>query len=188
MSKLLVVVGATGGQGGAVINRFLKDSEWKIRGLTRNPDKPRAKDLAAQGVEMVAANLDDPASVEKAFEGAHAIFAVTDYYDNFFQLGAEKSMAIETNQGINMAKAASKVPTLQRYIWSTLIHSSALSNGEVIVPHFEGKAQVDEYIKKDPVLLKKTIFALFTIFATNLTAYECFRPIYHVSHQSPNPD
>lgn len=180
MSKLLVVVGATGGQGGSIIDRFLKDPEFKIRGITRNTESNRAKALLSKGIEVVAANSDDPASLDKAFKGAYAIFAVTDYYDNFFKLGAEKSMAIETQQGMNMAKAASKVPTLQRYIWSTLIPSSDLSDGNVIVPHFEGKAQVDKFIQKDPELLAKTTFALFTIFATNLTAYSCFKPIYHV--------
>lgn len=187
MSKLLVVIGATGGQGGGVVERFLRDPEFKIRGITRNPNSAKAKALVAKGVEVVAANSDDPASLDRAFAGAYAIFAVTDFYDNFFQLGPEKSMEIEIQQGINLAKAATKVPTLQRYIWSTLVPSSDLSDGNVIVPHFESKSLVDKYIQTDPNLLAKTTFALFTIFATNLTAYDCFKPIYHVPYPSLSP-
>lgn len=187
MTKLIVVLGATGGQGGAVVSRFLQDSNYKIRGISRDPNSAKSKALIAKGVEMVAGNADDQASLEKAFEGAHVIFAISDYYANFFHLGHEKSMAIETQQGINMAKAAAKIPTLERYLWSTLIPSSKLSKGNVIVPHFEGKALVDDYIRTDKSLLAKTTFCYFTIFATNLTAYTCFKPVYWVrSYSTPS--
>ncbi|KAK9242344.1 hypothetical protein V1506DRAFT_90375 [Lipomyces tetrasporus] len=47
MSKLIVVVGATGGQGGSVISVFLKDKNFKVRGITRNPDGENATALTA---------------------------------------------------------------------------------------------------------------------------------------------
>ena len=65
--KLLTVVGATGNQGGSVVTAALKEGTWKIRGLTRNVNSAAAKALAAQGVEMVAADVNDEASLSRAF-------------------------------------------------------------------------------------------------------------------------
>ena len=58
MSRLIVVVGTTGGQGGSVVSSFLTDPQWRIRGITRNLDSDKAKSLIAQGVEMVKADLN----------------------------------------------------------------------------------------------------------------------------------
>jgi uncharacterized protein YbjT (DUF2867 family) len=79
---LLVVIGATGNQGGSVVSRFLSlsPSTYRIRGLTRNPSSAASQALVSKGVEMVAADLDDPASLDRAFEGASAIFATTDFW------------------------------------------------------------------------------------------------------------
>jgi uncharacterized protein YbjT (DUF2867 family) len=68
MSKILTVVGATGAQGGSVVASALKSGIYKVRGITRNVDSASAKALAAQGVEMVAADTSDLASLVKAFE------------------------------------------------------------------------------------------------------------------------
>jgi uncharacterized protein YbjT (DUF2867 family) len=67
MTKLIIVVGATGGQGGSVVSAFLKDPEFKVRGITRNADSEKAKDLAARGVEIAVADQKDPPSLEKGF-------------------------------------------------------------------------------------------------------------------------
>lgn len=182
MSKLIVVIGATGGQGGGVASRFSKDPAWKVRGVTRNLSSDKAKALISKGIEMVQANTNDEESLVRAFQGATAIFAFTDYYDHFFNHGAAASMKMEAARGISLAKAAAKTPTLEHYIWSTLPLTSALSQGKVIVPHFEGKAAVDVYIKEHlPDLLAKTTFTIFTIFAANMHLYPIFRPIYLVS-------
>lgn len=68
MSKILTVVGATGAQGGSVVASALKSGDYKVRGITRNVESAAAKALIAQGVEMVAADADDVASLVKAFE------------------------------------------------------------------------------------------------------------------------
>lgn len=188
MSKLIVVIGATGGQGGGVVNSFLNDPEFRIRGVTRNANSEKAKALAARGVEMVVADQKDEASLDRAFEGAYAIFAVTDYYEHFFTKGKEAAMEIEYMYGTNMAKAASKVATLKRYVWSTLPHTSTITQGKAIVPHFEGKGRVNAFIKENlPELYSKTTFTIFTIFAVNMHQYPIFRPVYLVCILSYNP-
>ncbi|KAI9041080.1 putative hscarg dehydrogenase [Aspergillus affinis] len=82
-SKLIVVLGATGNQGGSVIKSFIKDPAWRIRALTRNTSSASAQALRESGVEVVQANLDDPSSLEAAFQDANAIFAVTDFWNSF---------------------------------------------------------------------------------------------------------
>ena len=61
MSKLITVFGATGNQGGSVIKHILADaqlsSEFKIRGITRDVNKPAAKALADKGVELTTVSL-----------------------------------------------------------------------------------------------------------------------------------
>lgn len=168
MSKLVVVVGATGGQGGSVVKSLLNNPEWKIRGLTRNPNGSSAQALAAKGVDMVAADLNDFNSLQAAFEGAHAIFAVTNFLDPFPTKTPEECAEIETNQGINMARAASQVPTLQHYIWSTLPDSAEICGDDYFIPHFCSKAKVDKYIKRElPELWSKATLLQIPLYGDN---------------------
>jgi uncharacterized protein YbjT (DUF2867 family) len=67
MAKIIAVHGATGMQGGSVVKALLK-SEWKVRAITRNATGDAAKSLSDAGVEVVTANLDDEASLVKAYE------------------------------------------------------------------------------------------------------------------------
>jgi len=73
MSLIVAVVGATGIQGGSVIATLLQEGVYKVRGITRNVNSSKAQQLIAQGAEMVEANLDDEASLVKAFSVRYAI-------------------------------------------------------------------------------------------------------------------
>lgn len=81
MSKIITVFGATGNQGGSVITSIQANStlssEYKIRGITRDPSKPAGQKLAEKGVELVKADLSDKESVKKAVEGSDVVFGVT---------------------------------------------------------------------------------------------------------------
>ncbi|EXJ74675.1 uncharacterized protein A1O5_01368 [Cladophialophora psammophila CBS 110553] len=175
MAKLLTVVGATGTQGLSLINAALEDGSYKIRGLTRNPNSEKAAALAKRGVELVKADINDEHSLIKAFEGSHAVFAITDFFEPFVAHGPEKAIEIEVAQGINMAKAASKTATLEHYIWSTLPNGKKLTDGKYIVPHFEGKNRIDDYIRSDKALLAKTTFFWISWYGNNF-AYPIFTP------------
>ncbi|MFS7192137.1 NmrA family NAD(P)-binding protein [Serratia proteamaculans] len=74
--KTIVVLGATGQQGGAVTRALIADGRWRIRALSRNPDSDTARQLAARGVEVVAADIDRPDSVQQAFKGAYGVYSV----------------------------------------------------------------------------------------------------------------
>ena len=55
--RIIAVTGATGQQGGAVALKLLADG-WKVRALTRDPNKPAAQELASRGV--TTATFDFP--------------------------------------------------------------------------------------------------------------------------------
>jgi uncharacterized protein YbjT (DUF2867 family) len=130
--KLIAVVGATGQQGGGVL-RALKDSvQFKVRAMTRNPDKHR--ELAE---EVVEADLDRPETLKAAFEGAHGVFLVT----NFQEAGTA-----ELKQATAAIRAA-KDAGVKHLIWSTLPDVEAISGGKFKVPHFTGKAKIDTVVK-----------------------------------------
>src|SRR5258708_35739624 len=73
--KLIAVIGATGQQGGGVLRALKASGQFKVRALTRNPDKHR--ELAE---EVLEADLDKPETLKAAFEGAHGVFLVTNFY------------------------------------------------------------------------------------------------------------
>lgn len=139
---------------------FLKHSEWKIRGITRDPSKPNAQALTVKGVEVVKADIEDKASLIQAFTGAHAIFAVTDFWAFVRDPEAAKAAGKRINeyaydrevqQGQNIADAAADpavLKTLQRFVYSSLSNVRKWSRGKyTLVYHFDSKAQVVEYIK-----------------------------------------
>jgi len=144
MSKIITVFGATGNQGGSVVDIFLNDpklKEWRVRGVTRDVTKDSSKKLAAKGVEVVSADMDDKASLEKAMENATAVFAVTNYWEKL-------DAALETQQGKNLADAA-KAAGVKHYIWSSLIDCNKLTNGKLAkIYHFDSKAKVEEYVRE----------------------------------------
>ena len=83
--KIIAVVGATGAQGGGLVRAILDapDAGFTARALTRKPDGDAARALTDRGAEVVAADLDDPASVRRAFDGAHGAFCVTNFWEHF---------------------------------------------------------------------------------------------------------
>src|SRR5437016_10604263 len=79
--KLVAVIGATGQQGGGVVHALQAREGFKVRALTRDPDKHREL-----GDEVVEADLNRPETLKAAFEGAHGVFLVT----NFREQGSDE--------------------------------------------------------------------------------------------------
>ena len=149
--KVIAVVGATGAQGGGLVRAILadKDSRFMARAITRNVNSDKAKALAASGAEVVAANVDDEASLRRAFEGAYGAFCVTFFWDHF-------SVEREQAEAAAMARAA-KAAGVQHVIWSTLDDTRKFIplddprmptlHGKYKVPHFDGKGEADQYFR-----------------------------------------
>jgi len=131
--KVIAVVGATGQQGGAVVRALQADKQFKVRALTRNPAKHR--ELAD---EVVQADLNRPETLAAAFKGAHGVFLVT----NLWEKGTD-----EVEQATAAVRAA-KDAGVKHVLWSTLPDVEAISGGKLHVPHFTGKAKVDQTVKQ----------------------------------------
>jgi hypothetical protein len=173
--KLVTVVGATGIQGGSVIKALANNPAYSLRAITSNSGSEASNALRAQGVEVVQVKTQDVASYETAFAGSYAVFAATNYFRDFATTQASERISREAEEGIAMAKAAANVPTLEHYIWSTLPHVKNISGGKHTVAHWAGKNQVDDYIKSDAALFRKTTFLWVPFYASNI-CYPFWKP------------
>lgn len=132
-SSTVLVTGATGKQGGAVARRLIERGH-KVRALTRKPDSPVAKELAALGAELAVGNLDDRASLDRAAAGVDAVFSMSTPF--------EAGMTAETHQGVTTADAAKAAGA---YLVYTSVGSADKKTG---IPHFDSKFAVEEHIAK----------------------------------------
>ena len=160
--KRIAVVGGTGAQGGGLVEAILGDAggEYAVRVLTRNTGSEKARALAARGAEVVAADADDPASLQRAFEGAHGAFCVTFFWAHF---SPEKELA---HAGA-MARAA-EAAGVRHVIWSTLEDTRErvpLSDDRMPtlmekykVPHFDAKGEANRLFDRVPTTLLHTSF------------------------------
>ncbi len=131
--KLIAVMGATGQQGGGVVRALQASRQSKVRALSRNPGKHQ--NLAD---EVVEADLNRPETLKAAFEGAHGVFLVT----NFWEQGTDESK--QATAAVRAAKEAG----VKHFIWSTLPDVETISGGKFHVPHFTGKARIDRIAKE----------------------------------------
>jgi uncharacterized protein YbjT (DUF2867 family) len=162
--KIIVVVGATGAQGGGLVRAILNDKsgEFAARAITRNPNSDKAKELAKMGAEVVQADLDNLESLKKAFAGAYGVYGVTNFWEHF---SPEKEMA----QAESMAKAA-KEAKVKHVIWSSLDDTRKwipLSDNRMPtiknkykVPHFDAKGEANKYFIElgVPTTIFNTVF------------------------------
>jgi uncharacterized protein YbjT (DUF2867 family) len=107
--RVVAVTGATGRQGGAVA-RHLLSAGWRVRAVTRNPDGPAARVLAAVGAEVVRADMMDTGALVHAFRDAYGVYSV----QNFMPGGTEA----EITQGRNVADAA-KATGVQHVVYGS---------------------------------------------------------------------
>ena len=143
--KVIAVFGATGAQGGGLVRAIVNDPQggFAARAITRDASSAKAQELAAIGAEVVTADIDDPASLEKALSGVYGAYFVTFFWAHF---SPEREIA----EARNMANAA-KAAGLKHAIWSTLEDTRqwvTLSDdrmptlmGKYKVPHFDAKGE-----------------------------------------------
>ncbi len=134
MSKKLsvLVMGATGAQGGAVVRHLLPKGH-RVRALTRNPDSAKARALKEQGVEVLPGDFTDANSLRQAAQGMDTMFAMTTPF--------EAGMAAETKQGVALANAAK-----QAGVGHLVFSSVASADRQTGIPHFDSKYEVEKHI------------------------------------------
>ncbi len=123
--KIIAVIGATGSQGKGVVNALINEGSFNVRAITRNPEK-----YSGKAHEAVYGDLND------SFKNAYGVFVVTNFWE-----GAD-----EIAQGKNAIEAGKKTG-IQHFVWSTLPNVESMSSDELDVPHFTGKAKVDNLVR-----------------------------------------
>lgn len=167
-TKIVTIVGATGTQGGGIIDFLAGNPDCKLRGLTRNHSSVAALDLRAKGVQVVQADLNDLASLRATFAGSYAVYGVTDMPGMRAEFGDNNAAtAAEEKQGINIARACLETPDLEHFIWSTLPDAAKLSNESFNLPNFKGNAAMDDFFRAYDDLLAKITFLFISQYASN---------------------
>src|SRR5690348_14939899 len=82
-TRSILVIGATGAQGGSVASHLLSGGKFHVRCLTRNPASDRAVALRSAGAEIVRGDLDDPITLRAAMAGCYGVFGVTNFWEHF---------------------------------------------------------------------------------------------------------
>jgi uncharacterized protein YbjT (DUF2867 family) len=147
----ITVIGATGQQGGAVIDTLLKQ-RIPIRAVTRNPHGDKARTLAERGVEVVYADLEDADSMCAAFDGVAAAFAMTTH-------DGPDGPKREVAHGRVIAAAAvdAGLPFL---VYSSV---GGVERGSG-VPHFESKHRIEQVLLDAvPVTFVRPTFFMETL-------------------------
>lgn len=160
--KIIAVFGATGAQGGGLVQAILDNPEggFAVRAITRDPSKEKARALASRGAEVIRADIDDLGSLKQALAGAYGAYAVTNFWEH---LSGER----ETAQARNIAEAA-RSAGIRHVVWSTLEDTRKLMKADdrrmpflqkrYRVPHFDAKAEADAAFKGVPTTILVTSF------------------------------
>lgn len=131
--RIILVTGATGNQGGSVSRHLLQRGKFKVRAMVRDENKHAAQVLKQLGAEIVTADFNDRAALDRAVQGVYGVFSMQDLPDG---------VAVEVQQGKSIAEAA-KAASVKHFVYSS-VGSADRNTG---VPHFDSKFQIEEYIR-----------------------------------------
>jgi uncharacterized protein YbjT (DUF2867 family) len=132
-NRTILVIGATGNQGGAVTHHLLQHGKFKVCALVRDQNKPAAQVLKQAGAELVDGDLNDRVSLERALQGKYGVFSVQ---------GVSDGIEAEIREGKAIADAA-KAAGIQHFVYSS-VGSAERKTG---IPHFDSKFQIEEHIR-----------------------------------------
>ena len=134
----VLVIGATGQQGGATARHLLERGRM-VRALVRDPASPAARELRRAGADLVVGDLDDPASLRTAMKGAHGVFLVLTMMAG--PRISPEGVAAEERRGQAVADLA-RESGIEHLVYSSLNGASARSG----IPYYESKARIEEHI------------------------------------------
>ncbi|MCU4925029.1 NmrA/HSCARG family protein [Halobacteria archaeon AArc-dxtr1] len=132
----VLVTGATGNQGGAVVEHLLaSDAAFDVHGLTRDADGDVAQELADRGVTMVEGDLNDPDSLRPHLGDVDAVFLVTNFWTEGYETQVE--------QGKNVADVAAE-EGIDHLVFSGV----GSHHRETGVPHFDSAWEIEQHIQE----------------------------------------
>lgn len=132
MSESVLVIGATGTQGGAVVDHLL-ENEVTVHALTRNPDSDAARSLEDNGAEVVEGDLDDTDALETAMEAVEGVFCVTNFWEHGYDT--------EVEHGRNAVDAAVE-SGIDHFVFSS-VGGAERDTG---ISHFDSKREIERHL------------------------------------------
>ena len=135
--ETILVMGATGAQGGGVARHLLSDGKFAVRILTRNPGSEKAEALKKAGAAVIQGDLENLESVRGAAKGCAGVFGVTNYWEHFDK---------EYQHGKNLIDGVAAAG-IKHLVFSSLPYAKKLSKGKLEVPHFDIKGRLEEYTR-----------------------------------------
>lgn len=172
-NKILLITGATGRQGGAVVNHALKNN-FTVRVITRNTVQRSVVKLRLKGVEVLQADMEDSKAVSMAMEGVYGVFSV----QNFWEKGV--GFHGEIRQAKNLAEAAKK-EGVKHFIQSSISGCSIAEDAS----HIESKREVEKLI--DSIILPRT-FVRAVFFMENFIDPKNYKTILPILSSRLKPD
>lgn len=136
--EIIVVLGATGQQGGAAAKHLVRDG-WRVRAIVRDPAGAKARALAGAGIELAAGDLNDRASLDAALRGAYGVFSVQ-------PSAGQPQYGVTGEDEIRLGKSvadAAKAAGVEHLVY-TSVDGVELAAG---IPHLESKWHVEEHIR-----------------------------------------
>lgn len=154
MAKSILVTGATGKQGGSVIDALLNDdptsTKYTILAFTRNPNSSSSKRLAGRSnnIKLVQGNLDDvPALFESAKQANDdqpiwAVFSVQ------VSLGPGVTVEGEVAQGTALIDGAIEAG-VKHFVYSSVERGGDSVSWETPtpIPHFQSKQRIEQHLR-----------------------------------------
>lgn len=138
-AKTIVVCGATGKQGGAVLNSLLESKKWRIVALTRSPAGKQARELEERGAVVRQADLQDKASLIEAFAGTYGVYGVTTPLSPKGKIDTR----MEKEQGVNIADACTK-NGIAHLVLSTVLY--VREGVEKDLAYIRSKVEIENYV------------------------------------------
>jgi len=144
--KTILVTGSTGQQGRPTVEHLLKTG-WRVRALTRHPEKPAAQQLAQAGAEIIPGDLNDAASLERAIEGVYGVYSVL--------TPQEHGPEVERQQGKLIGDLARQA-NVQHVVYS----SAGGADRQSPLPHIQSKWLIEQYLRQ----LQLPLTVLYPVF------------------------
>ncbi|KAK1758794.1 hypothetical protein QBC47DRAFT_293289 [Echria macrotheca] len=153
--QVIVVLGATGHQGGGVVRALLKSKSWIVRAGTRKPGSSKAQKLLNEEgtedgrLELVVADVYDIETLRKAFVGAYGVFAITSESHPHKEIVDEEEMQHEIEAGRNLVLAA-KECNVQHFVFSSLPDMMQATSGQFSkLYHMNNKHTVEKIAREE---------------------------------------
>jgi uncharacterized protein YbjT (DUF2867 family) len=141
-SEKMLVLGATGQQGGATARALAADG-WSVRALVRDKQSSKAQDLASLGIELAVGDFRDITSLEMAMNGVHGVFSV-------IPSSADAQYGISDEDEVRFGIAAidaAKRAGVQHLVYSSTIGASP----DIGLGHYESKWHIEQYLRQSGV-------------------------------------